>query len=79
MKTPENLCSLLYPLKTPENFYLHFIPLENTRKPLVSGVFRGYKIGTLVRYGLAIPQKCYERPQKAFTTFSEGFSFYSSF
>ena len=31
---------ILYPLKTPENFWF-------------SGIFRGYKIGTLARNGLA--------------------------
>ena len=30
----------------------HFIPPENTRKPLVFCFFRGYKIGTLARSGL---------------------------
>ena len=30
----------------------NFIPLENTRKPLFSGVFRRYKIGKLARNGL---------------------------
>ena len=30
----------------------HFIPPENTRKPLVFCFFRGYKIGTLARNGL---------------------------
>ena len=35
----------------------HFIPSENTRKPLAenfwfSGAFRGYKMGTLARNGL---------------------------
>ena len=33
---------ILYPLKTPENLWF-------------SGVFRGYKMGTLARNGLSIP------------------------